>query len=81
MALRDFRFVKTKDEKYLRAFGKHVRKLRTDLKLSQEQLNDEAGLGKNQLGLIERGQVNASLITIKSLAAALKLDIKSLLDF
>jgi transcriptional regulator with XRE-family HTH domain len=73
--------VKTKDEKYLKAFGKHVRKLRNDRKLSQEQLNDEAGLGKNQLGLIERGEVNPSLITMKSLAIALGLDLKTLVDF
>ncbi len=75
------RVINIRDKKYLRAFGNNLQKLRKDKGLSQEALYLEAGLGKNQVGLIERGEINISICTFKKLAEGLKVEPKDLLDF
>jgi transcriptional regulator with XRE-family HTH domain len=70
-----------KDNKYLKEFGKNLRRLRTKSGISQEVLAIEAGIGKNQVGLIERGEVNVTLNTIKKLAKHINVNPKDLLDF
>jgi transcriptional regulator with XRE-family HTH domain len=55
----------------LRAFGDEVRRRRFALEWSQEELADQAGLHRNFVGLIERGQRNITLLTLESLASAL----------
>lgn len=70
-----------RDEKYLKDFGENLRVIRTKRKMTQEDLGLDAGLGKNQVGLIERGDVNVTISTLKKLAKSLKLEPKELLDF
>ena len=53
------------------AFGRVLRRLRTDRKLSQEQLALEADLQRNYISLLERGENSASVRTIFKLTAAL----------
>ncbi|MBI2593258.1 helix-turn-helix transcriptional regulator [Candidatus Daviesbacteria bacterium] len=62
-------------------FGKHLRKLREDRKLTQEQLADEAGMHFTYIGQIERGLRNPSLINLHKLAKALKVSAGQLLPF
>jgi transcriptional regulator with XRE-family HTH domain len=71
----------SRDSKYLKEFGKNLRKLRLESGISQEALGIEAGIGKNQVGLIERGEVNVTISTIRKLAKTIKIEPKSLLDF
>lgn len=73
--------INVRDKKYLKDFGKNLRQIRTNHNLSQEALGLDAGLGKNQVGLIERGEVNVTLSTIKKLAKSLQVHPKDLLDF
>ena len=47
-----------------RALGRRVRKLRTGLRLSQEQLAERAGLHWTHISGIERGQYNVKLSTL-----------------
>ena len=54
------------------AFGSVVRRERTRLGLTQEQLAELADLHTNYIGLVERGRTSAALDTIASLAQALK---------
>jgi len=70
-----------RDEKYLKEFGKNLRRLRLEKAVTQEILSEEAGIGKNQVGLIERGEINVTISTIKKLAKKLNLHPKDLLDF
>jgi transcriptional regulator with XRE-family HTH domain len=70
-----------RDEKYLREFGKNLRQLRLKKDVTQEVLSEDAGIGKNQVGLIERGEVNVTISTIKRLAKNLGVQPKDLLDF
>lgn len=71
----------TRDAKYLKEFGKNLRRLRLEKNITQEILSEEAGIGKNQVGLIERGEINVTISTIKKLAKKLSLLPKDLLDF
>lgn len=70
-----------RDAKYLKEFGKNLRKLRLSKKITQEILSEEAGIGRNQVGMIERGEINVTISTIKKLAKQLEVHPKDLLDF
>ena len=54
------------------AFGKHLRELRKKNKLSQEKLAELADLHRNYASILERGGGNPTLLSIVSLARALK---------
>lgn len=73
--------IKIRDKEYLQAFGTHLRAIRTKGGLSQEALELEAGVAKNQVGRIERGEINLSVSTVKRLADALGIQPKELFDF
>lgn len=62
-------------------FGKKLRKLREERKLTQEDLAGLAGLHFTYIGQIERGLRNPSLINIEKLARALKVNSSDLLPF
>lgn len=55
----------------LKKFGEYVLKLRKARNLSQEQLAELAGLHRNYIGGIERGERNVALVNIVRLAKAL----------
>jgi len=71
----------SRDDKYLRDFGKNLRKLRLENNISQEALANDAGIGKNQVGLIERGEINVTISTVKKLAKYIGVQPKQLFDF
>ena len=73
--------INARDEKYLKDFGKNLRLLRLKKDITQEVLSEEAEIGRNQVGLIERGQVNVTISTIKKLAKSLGVHPKELLNF
>lgn len=62
-------------------FGKRLRKLRTEAKLSQEELGVKAQIHRTYIGAIERGEQNISIDNIEKIAKALKLSPKDLFDF
>ncbi|MCE7043954.1 helix-turn-helix domain-containing protein [Dyadobacter sp. CY312] len=72
---------KTRDKAYLKAFGDNLRKLREIKKLSQEELCHQAGFSKNQIGNIERGEVNTSITSVYILSVALKVAPADLFNF
>lgn len=53
------------------AFGQAVRQLRQERGLSQETLGYAAGLHRNYVGGVERGELNPTLTSIEKLAAGL----------
>lgn len=76
----EFYSVQEFDEIELRKqVGKNIRKRRKELSLSQETLSFDADIPKNQVGRIERGEINTTISTLYKLSIALKIDIKDLL--
>lgn len=61
-------------------FGKRLKELRLKRGLSQEALAERAGIHRNYLGGIERGERNVSLSSILKIAAALKVKPTKLLE-
>ena len=52
-------------------FGAELRKIRSKRSLSQERLAELAGLHRNYVGMVERGECNISLIAVLALARVL----------
>ncbi len=63
-----------------RAFGRRLRALRLERKLSQEALADLAGIHRTYVGSVERGERNIALDNINALADALGVSPGSLVD-
>lgn len=64
--------VKVAGSTYAIDFGKAVRRIRENRKLSQEALADAAGLHRTHISLIERGERSVRIETIERLARALR---------
>jgi transcriptional regulator with XRE-family HTH domain len=60
-------------------FSTNARKFRRQLKLSQEELADIAGLHRNYVGSVERGERNISIDNMERLAKALRVSLIDLL--
>jgi transcriptional regulator with XRE-family HTH domain len=58
----------------LRLFGERLRELRTERNLSQERLAELAGVDRNYIGQIERGERNVALVNIVRIAKALEIE-------
>ena len=67
---------------FLLAFGAHVRALRMELSLSQEELTVRAGLHVTYLDAIEQGKKKeVTLRNAKSIADALRIPARDLFTF
>ncbi|NVN17489.1 helix-turn-helix domain-containing protein [Muricauda sp. HICW] len=48
--------------------------------MSQHDLSIEADIPKNQIGRIERAEINTTVITLHKIASALNVDVASLVN-
>ena len=62
-------------------FGKQLRTLRVEKKMSQEELSFRAGISAAHLGQIERAEKKPTLETIGKLAEALEISLSELFTF
>jgi len=62
----------------LKSLGEKVKDFREKKGLSQDQLAIEAEIPKNQIGRIERFEINTTILTLNKIALALDLNIRDL---
>ncbi|MBK6589663.1 MAG: helix-turn-helix transcriptional regulator [Acidobacteria bacterium] len=62
-------------------FGKRIRQLRTERKLSQEELSFQTGFHRTYIGMIERGERNISLSNIGVFAKIFEMSVSELMAF
>ncbi len=60
--------------------GKRIRVLREEMKISQEELADRAGIHRNYISQIEGGKRNVSFYNVVRIARALRVTPSSLID-
>ncbi|MDE1921248.1 MAG: helix-turn-helix transcriptional regulator [Candidatus Omnitrophica bacterium] len=60
------------NKRLLISFGKKIRMERRRQGISQEKLAELADLHRNYIGMIERAEINITLLNIEKLAKALK---------
>ena len=70
-----------RNEKMLKAFGKHFKKLREEKKISQEKLGLNAGSYQSTVIRIEQGKADPKLSTLIALADAMGIELSDLMDF
>lgn len=61
--------------------GKRVKELRNNLRISQEELADLAGLDRTYITSVECGKRNISIVNIEKLAKALKVSLAEFFTF
>lgn len=64
------------EKDYLKKIGKNIRSLRQRARLSQEGLAELSELDRTYIGSVERGERNVSIINIRKIAKALKIEIR-----
>lgn len=68
----------SKDEKFLKEFGKNLQKLREAKGLSTRQFAYEADISHSSVGRLEAGLANPTMTTLVKLAEALQTDLNTL---
>lgn len=71
--------INNRDIEVLNSFGQRLREVRINRGLSQHALALCAGMSKNQVGNIERGEVNVTLSTINLIAKTLDIPLEELM--
>ena len=70
------------DEKiFITNLGKRLREIRISKNLSQEIVANDSNIPINQIGRIERAEINTSIITIYKIAKALDVNVIDFLQF
>jgi DNA-binding XRE family transcriptional regulator len=70
-----------RNQVFVEAFGANLKKIRIKKGMSQEALAYEADLPINQVGRIERGEINTTISTVYALAQALEVTPADLMKF
>ena len=69
-----------KDAKIKNECGKALRKFRMAAGLSQEALAELAGIHRNYVGDVERGERNIAIVNLVRLASALKIPLSRIIQ-
>jgi len=71
----------SREENYIKAFGKNLAKIRKEKALTQEELAFKVGVEYSQISRIERGIINTSISNVYKIASTLDIHPKDLMDF
>jgi transcriptional regulator with XRE-family HTH domain len=64
---------------FLRDLGLRIRQRREDRRLTQADLADQCKLHRTFIGSVERGERNVSILNLRTIAKALRLNVSELL--
>jgi transcriptional regulator with XRE-family HTH domain len=64
-----------RDRAFLRTIGDRIRDRRTALGLTQAELGERCQLHRTFVGSVERGERNVSVLTLRALAAGLRVKV------
>ncbi len=70
-----------KDNDYLKALWANIRLIRKSKSITMEELANDAEIEYRQLGRIERGEINTSVLSLLKLSECLGVDIADLFKF
>lgn len=68
------------NKEYLQKFGKHLKKLRNEKGLKQDDFDCEA-ISRSMVGLVEIGKTDITVTKLKVIADILGVKVKDLFDF
>ncbi len=68
-------------ENLLKEIGKNISKIRKAKNISQEKLAEKVELHRNQIGRIERGEINVPIYTLYKIAEKLGVSSSDILPF
>lgn len=68
-------------DNYLISFGKNLKTIRTKKKLSLRTLAASCNVDHSNIGKMEKGEINVTILTLLDLANGLEITPKKLLDF
>jgi transcriptional regulator with XRE-family HTH domain len=69
------------EETFIKNLGIHIRQLREKKGMAQQDLADDCDISKNQIGRIERAEINTSIKALIKIANALDVEPKELFNF
>lgn len=72
--------IENEETQLIKNLGEKIRLRRLDQNLSQELLSYDADIPRNQVGRIERGEINTSIITLFKICKALNISMKELFE-
>jgi len=70
-----------RDTKALEVFGNHIRNIRLQRNLTQEDVAKLCCIDRNYIGMLERGERNPSFLSLLKLAQGLNISLKELFDY
>ncbi len=73
--------INVRNKKFLLVLGKHLRSIRENKGISQAQLSYSADVSFNQIGRIERGEVNVTASTLYAISKALEISLIEVFSF
>jgi transcriptional regulator with XRE-family HTH domain len=68
-------------QEYLKKFGENLKKLRLSKGHTLRSLASECKVDHSDIGKMEKGEINITILTVRELATALQVHPKKLLDF
>jgi DNA-binding XRE family transcriptional regulator len=75
------RVANVRNSKFIKAFGRNIYRIRYEKGISQGELANRADMPINQIGRIERGEVNTTISTVLALSRAFEVNFKTLFEF
>ncbi|ESU26408.1 hypothetical protein FLJC2902T_28950 [Flavobacterium limnosediminis JC2902] len=73
-----YNMIENEQQEIVKTIGEKIREKRLQLNLSQESVSNEAAIPRNQVGRIERGEINTSITTLGKICKVLKIELREL---